>query len=68
LAACFKWRGILVPIAVTSLGVWVAWPYTPRRFAVIVLSCAAALAPALHIPAGDLIFTNLAAETRGIHP
>jgi len=44
LAACFKSRGILVPIAVTSLGVWIAWPYTPRRFAVIVLSCATALA------------------------
>jgi len=44
LAACFKLRGILVPIAVTSLGVWITWPYTPRRFAVIVLACTTALA------------------------
>src|SRR5262249_12279112 len=44
LAACFKIRGILVPIAVTSLGLWIAWPYTPRRFALIVLACTTALA------------------------
>jgi hypothetical protein len=42
-AACFKIQGILVAIAVVPLGVWIAWPYTPARAAVIVLSVAAAL-------------------------
>jgi hypothetical protein len=43
-AVCFKSQGILVVIAVVPLGVWIAWPYTPGRLAVMVLSCATALA------------------------
>jgi hypothetical protein len=43
-AACFKAQGILVSIAVIPLGVWIARPDTPGRLALVVLSCASALA------------------------
>jgi hypothetical protein len=43
-AACFKSQGILVPIVVISLGAWITWPLTSRRLAVMLLSCAIALA------------------------
>jgi len=42
-AACFKIQGVLVAIAIVPLGVWIAWPLTPARVAVIVLSSASAL-------------------------
>lgn len=44
LAVCFKSQGILVLIAVVCLGAWIAWPYTFGRLAVLLVSCAGALA------------------------
>jgi hypothetical protein len=40
--ACFKSQGLLVVIAVISLGALIARPYTPGRLGIVVLSCAIA--------------------------
>jgi hypothetical protein len=44
LAACVRSQGILVPIAVVLMGIWLARPNTSARVAVIAVSVAAALA------------------------
>jgi hypothetical protein len=44
LATCCKSQGLFVSVAVIALGFWIAWPYTPRRLAPVIFSCAAALA------------------------
>jgi hypothetical protein len=44
LATCCKSQGLFVLVAVTVLGAWIAWPYTPRRLAPLMVSCVAALA------------------------
>jgi hypothetical protein len=44
IAACLKSQGFPVLIAVIPLAVWIAWPWTPSRLALLVLSCVCALA------------------------
>jgi Dolichyl-phosphate-mannose-protein mannosyltransferase len=44
LATCCKSQGLFVLVAVIALGLWIAWPYTLRRIAPIMFSCAVALA------------------------
>ena len=44
LATCCKSQGLFVLVAVIALGLWIASPYTLRRLAPVMFSCAAALA------------------------
>jgi hypothetical protein len=44
LAGCCKSQGLFVLVVVIALGLLIAWPYTLRRLAPVMFSCAAALA------------------------